>query len=69
MGLRELRRAKGLTQRELAVRAGISDVKISYLETGKIKVENIMLRTALKLARALECRPEDLLEDKDHASL
>lgn len=69
MSLRDLRQAKGLTQKELAERAGISDVKISYLETGKIKVENIMLRTALKLARALECWPEDLLEDTSHAGL
>lgn len=70
MSLRKLRKEKGLTLHALAELSGLNYVKIHYIETGKINVENIMLKTALKLARALDCRPEDLLDEvKDDAGL
>ena len=47
MGLREIRQAKGLTLMELAE---------------KSKPANIALKTAVKLAKALDCRPEDILK-------
>lgn len=70
MGLKELRIKKGYTQKGLAEATGLSDVKISYIEHGKIKPENIRLSTALKLAKALRCRPDELLEEvSDHAGV
>lgn len=62
MGLKERRREKGLTLKGLAELAGIHYMKIHQIEAGRIKTENITLKTALKLARALDCRPEDLLK-------
>lgn len=62
MGLRELRQAKGYTLKGLAEKSGVNYMKIHQIETGKINPQNIALKTAVKLATALECRPEDILE-------
>jgi transcriptional regulator with XRE-family HTH domain len=65
MGLAKLRKAKGLTQLELARLSGVNNVKICQIETGVIKPEHIMLRTANKLANVLGCGPKDLLTSDD----
>ena len=62
MGLAHLRRAAGLTLHGLADKSGVNYMKIHQIEHGKIKPENITLRTALKLAIALNCDPEELIE-------
>ena len=62
MGVRELRQAKGLTLMELAAKTGINYQQIHKIETSKSKPENIALKTAVKLAKALGCRPEDILK-------
>jgi len=62
MGLEKLREAAAMTQLELAEKAGVHNVKISQIELGVIKPENITLRTAQRLAQALGCEPKDLLE-------
>ena len=59
MGLRELRRAKVLTQRELAARAKVAQKTIVDIETGKIRPHPGTIR---KLAAALEVEPEVLAE-------
>lgn len=44
--------------------------KIRDIEVGIIKPENITLKTALKLAQALDCRPEDLTKpDKEESDV
>lgn len=63
MSLKKMRNKKGLTQKELGALTKISDVKISYIEHGKIKPENITLKTALKLCEVLECQPSELLDE------
>jgi transcriptional regulator with XRE-family HTH domain len=57
VGLRELRRAKVLTQRELAARAKVAQKTIVDIETGKIHPHPSTIR---KLAAALEVEPEAL---------
>lgn len=70
MSLKQIRKQRGLTQKELGALANISDIKICYIETGKIKIENIRFKTALKLARALGCSPDELLDEvSDNAGL
>lgn len=63
MGLKKLRTEKGLTLVQLAGVSGLNYVKIHQIETRKIKPENIRLSTALKLAHALNCEPEALLDE------
>ncbi len=60
-GLANLRRARGLTLHALSARSGVNYMKIHQIERGKINIENVTLRIALKLARALDCEPEDLI--------
>lgn len=61
MSLREVRLAAGLTLAQLEKLSGVHAIKICQIETGKIKVENITLKNALRLAEALGCHPRDLL--------
>lgn len=65
MGLREKRKEKGLTLKQLAELSGVHYMKIHQIETGKIKPENITLRNAIKLAEALGCTPEELLNKEE----
>jgi transcriptional regulator with XRE-family HTH domain len=57
--LRELRAARGLTQTELADRAGTNTMFISKLERG---VTTPTIGTLVRLAKALECRVGELVE-------
>lgn len=61
MGLYRLRKEAGLSLHRLADLSGVNYQKIWQIEHGRIKTEHIMLKTAIKLASALDCRVEDLL--------
>lgn len=64
MGLAELRKSKNLTQRELAKRAGISNVTIANYERGDRDTGNMTLRNAIRIADALKVRDlRKLLDD------
>jgi transcriptional regulator with XRE-family HTH domain len=56
--LRELRRARALTQEELAQKAGVSPSTIVDIERGKHEPQ---IRTLRKLAKALETTPDKLV--------
>jgi putative molybdopterin biosynthesis protein len=56
-GLKRARQASGLTQSELAERAGISRQTLSVLESGRGQPSTLI---ALRLARVLGCRLENL---------
>ena len=47
---------------ELAKKSGVGYQQIHKIETRKSKPENIALKTAVKLATALDCRPEDIMK-------
>lgn len=58
--IREYRIKNGdITQEELAKRVGVSRQTIIYIENGKF---NPSVKLALKLAKALNCKVEDLFE-------
>lgn len=56
--LREWRRRRALTQRELAEKAGISKVTVSRIETG---LEEPHISTIRSLAAALNVRADQLM--------
>lgn len=60
--LKEEREKTGMSQLELAYRAGLSQNMITYLETGK-RTPN--LTAILKICNALEINHSVLLEDDD----
>jgi transcriptional regulator with XRE-family HTH domain len=59
--IKRLREAAGLSQTELARRAGIDQGGLSKIEKGR----NLTLETLRDLARALGCSVVDLLEEED----
>jgi transcriptional regulator with XRE-family HTH domain len=61
MQLRRLRRARALSQRDLARITGIAQDTISQLETGKREAQP---RTIRKLAEALSVEPSTLMKEE-----
>jgi transcriptional regulator with XRE-family HTH domain len=65
MQLRAIRDRNGLTQKQLSEKSGISQPNISDVENGRV-VPTVV--TAAKLAKALNCTIDDLLDDKEHSN-
>ena len=59
--IREARRAAGLSQQELADKAGVSQALVARMETGELK--DIRVQFALALAKALGRTVEELFDD------
>ena len=57
------RQGAGMSQSELADRAQMSVRTLQALEVGARNIDKVSVLTALKLARALECNIEDILEN------
>lgn len=60
--LKKLRIAKGLTQQALSERSGVPLRTIQKYENGECNIENITLKMALKLSKALDVSVEDLIK-------
>ena len=61
MKLRNIRENKGVTQKGLAAKLGMSQAYLCNLEKGKA---NVSLHTLRRLAKALKVRVADLLADE-----
>lgn len=55
--LKEMRKSKGLTQKELADKAGVSESYICQIENGKM----VSLNKLDRLAEVLGCKVKDLV--------
>ena len=60
--LAALRTSAGLTQIELSEKSGIHQVTIARLESGTRSLNNTAMATGYKLAKAIGCNMEDLIE-------
>lgn len=61
-----IRHATGMTQKELADKVGMSQGSLADYERGARNIENMTLKKAMNIARALKCPVEDLVgECKD----
>lgn len=58
--IKEYRREKGITQRDLAERAAVNYRHMQSIEAGLV---DIKLSTLYSIARALKVSPRDLLKD------
>lgn len=56
--IRDIRQARGMSQKELADKLGVNQSMISDYETGKV---DLSLTKAVKIADILECDLNDLL--------
>ena len=64
MKLKTIRKNKKLTQADLAEQTGINLRMLQYYEQGYKDINNASGITLYKIAQALECSIEDLLEIK-----
>lgn len=62
MTIREHRKAKGLTLRQLSDQSGVSVTQIQAAETGKADPGNLAARNLLAIAKTLDADPYELLE-------
>ena len=62
MNIKERRTAAGLTQAQLADRATMNIRQIQKIERGDILLENLTLKNAVHLAKALGIAPEQLID-------
>lgn len=60
--LKRIREASGLSQAKLAEASGVNVRMIQYYEQGVKDINAAAALTVRKLARALDCSVEDLLE-------
>ena len=61
MGLKEIRKAKGITQDELSEMCGVPKMTLSKIERGVAKIENVSFINAIKIADALCIDPHELI--------
>lgn len=61
--LKEVRKEKGFSRRELSLLSGVAEVTIMSLEEGVNNINDIKLSTLLKLSKALKVKPSALLND------
>lgn len=58
-----IRRAKGMTQQDLATKAGLSVAAVSNYEQGINFINNVSITTLKRIANVLECDIDDILEE------
>lgn len=68
MGLKELRLKRGLTQRELAERIGVTRQRVAAFETGARKTSGMSLEVAIRICDVLKVRNPRKLLDSDSDS-
>ena len=59
--LKELRKAAGLTQAELAKKSGVNLSMIQFYEQGFKDLNKAAFETGLRIAEVLDCDPRDLI--------
>ena len=62
MRLKEIREAKGITQKTLAELSGVNPRTVQNFEQGKSDINKAAVIKVYALAKALECAVEDLIE-------
>lgn len=60
--LKEVRTSQGLTQKEVSESSGVNLRILQYYEQGANDINKAQALTVYKIAQALECRVEDILE-------
>lgn len=65
--LREIRKSKNMTQKELSEISGVGRITISRLESGALTETSA--KTLLKLSAALDCNMQDLIHYSNASGL
>jgi transcriptional regulator with XRE-family HTH domain len=69
MGMRELRLKRGMTQKQLGDRIGVTQQRIAAFETGQRSAGGMSLDVAVRICDALHVKnPRKLLESESESS-
>lgn len=63
--LKQVRQDRKLSQSQLAQKAGLNVRTLQHYEQGTKVFDNAKINTILKIALALDCHIEDILENQD----
>ena len=63
--LRNVRRSRGLTVRQLSEKTGISFRSLEKYESGELNIDGAKLKTLCKITLVLGCKITDILEDEE----
>ena len=61
--LKRIREARNLTQAQLAEKSGVNLRMVQYYENGFKDINKAQAITLYRVAKALECKIEDILEE------
>lgn len=64
MTLQQVRKLKGLSQSQLANKAGVNVRTLQFYEQGVKDINGAKLKTLLSLAMALDCEVADIVTDE-----
>ena len=67
--LKELRQASGLSQSQLADKAGINVRVLQHYEQGSKNFDHARIDTLVKICIALNCKLEDVIENPEYVEL
>ena len=67
--LKEIRQAKGLSQSQLANKAGLNVRTLQHYEQGSKIFDNARIDVILKYAIALECKIEEIIDTPEYIEL
>lgn len=67
--LKELRQARGLSQSQLADKAGINVRVLQHYEQGSKNFDHARIDTLMKICIALNCKLEDVIENPEYIEL
>lgn len=69
MKLQEARKAAGLSQSQLADKAGMNVRTLQHYEQGSKIFDNARMDTVLKVCLALKCEIKDVIENEEYIAL
>ena len=69
MKLKEKRQAAGFSQSQFAEKIGMSLRTLQHYEQGSKNFDHARIDTILKVCIALNCRPEDIIENQEYIDL
>lgn len=63
--MKKIRESKNISQEQLAAETGLSIQLIRLYEQHPVRINNAKLISLIKIAKVLNCKLVDLIEDKD----
>lgn len=67
--LKEMRQARGLSQSQLAEKAGMNVRTLQHYEQGSKNFDHARIDTIVKICLVLDCRLDEIIENQEYVDL